>query len=519
MDKMDFKQNRETFSSNCIILESSCEQAVERDFVLPDYYPDIFRVLKCCVYPRVVSSSINGDKLSFELSVVVRVLYQTEGSGKINCIEQKMSYSKSVDMSGSCQNILVKIVPRTDYVNCRVVNQRRLDVRGAVTCAVKVTGEKKQAVVVDAFGGNIQLKKSVVTYPSKRLTASKRITIIEELEIAQSKPKIDTVLKSSCIAFPQEQKIIAGKLVTKGELEISVLYTSASEDNSDTAEVMKYTLPYSQIIDVEGIDEGYEANADIVTVDCEAMPKGDNDTLECEIMMQINCTAVKYETCEIVTDAYSICYECEIEKSSCRLEGMPSSINESHTSEAKLVYNDENIHCVYDVQASVDNVSSRYDSEGKKFVISGNVCFSLLGKNDSNCPIYIETDTPFEHDIPISENCVGENSTVDPKVCVKTCSYHLSDSNTADVTAELQIGGYLYESCAKTIISDLKVLMDKPKSKEQNYALKLCYCEDNEDIWEIAKKYSTSVIAIMEENNLESDKAVSCGMLLIPLMN
>ena len=47
MNTMDLKLNREMLSMTRTILDASCEQAVEKDFLLPDYYPDIFRVLKC----------------------------------------------------------------------------------------------------------------------------------------------------------------------------------------------------------------------------------------------------------------------------------------------------------------------------------------------------------------------------------------------------------------------------------------------------------------------------------------
>lgn len=520
MDTMDFKVNRETFVANRTVLDSSCEQAVERDFVLPDYYPDIFRVLKCCVIPRILSNSINGEKLSFELSVLIRVLYQSEGSSKVNCLEQKMSYSKSVDLNGECSNPVVKITPRTDYVNCRVVNQRRLDVRGAVSARIKVIGEKKQPVVIDAFGGNVQLKKSLVTYPSKRLTSAKRVTMIEDLELGEAKPPVNAVIRADCTVFPHELKVIAGKLVTKGDAEISMLYTCTAADNSDSVEAMRFTLPFSQIIDVDGIDETYEAFVDIEPAGCDIMPKGENGTsLECELVMTVNCTAFKYETCEIVTDAYSTCYECELENSECRLDSVPVVINANHSSETQITYNDENIKCIYDVWCKTDNISSRFDEEGNKFVVSGNLKFSLMGKNESESPIYLETDTAFEHDIPLSEGCKGENSYVEPCVCVKNCSYHLLDAHTVEAKAELQIGGHLYEACAKTMLSNLKVLTDKPKEKQEGYALKLCYCTDDEDIWEIAKKYSTSINAILEENDLTDDKPAECGMLLIPLMN
>ncbi len=70
-----------------------------------------------------------------------------------------------------------------------------------------------------------------------------------------------------------------------------------------------------------------------------------------------------------------------------------------------------------------------------------------------------------------------------------------------------------------TMISELRVLTDKPKEKNDKYALKICYCNESDDIWEIAKKHSTSITAILEENELTDDKISKQGMLLIPLMN
>lgn len=520
MDTMDFKVNREIFTAGTVVLDTNCEQSVERDFVLPDYCPDIFRVLKCRVIPSIVSQSINGEKLTFELSVLIKVLYQSEGSGNINCLEQKATYLKSVEISGECSNPMISIVPHTDYVNCRVVNQRRLDVRGAVTSRVRVTGEKKQPVIVDAYGANIQLKKSIVTYPSKRLVSSKRVTVIEELELGASKPQVEAIIRSDCTVFPHEQKIIAGKLVTKGDAEISMLYTCTTNGDEESAEPMKFTIPFSQIIDIEGIDESYEAYVEIIPGNCEIMPKGENESvLECELVLIVNCTALKYETREAVCDAYSTCYECELENVGCRVDSKPVAVNETHELSAQVKYEDEGIKCIYDAWCEADNLSVRFDESRETFVASGNVNFTIVGKNESNSPVYLETEVAFDHDIEMADECKEDNSYIDSRIRVKSCSYHLLDENTAEVKAEIEIYGYLYEACAKTMLSDLKAMTDKPKEKQSEYALKLCYCNGHEDIWEIAKKYSTSVNAILEENDLTDDNLADCGMLLIPLTN
>lgn len=520
MDTMELKLNRETLAMSQTILDSACEQSVEKDFVLPDYYPDIFRILKCVILPRIQTHSINGGKLSFDMTALIRVLYLSENDKRINCIEQKMNFSKSMDLQGDCTAPMVSLNPRCDYVNCRVVNQRRLDIRGAVSIGVKVVGEVSRPVVTDAFGCNIQLKKTPVTYPTKRLTAAKRITVIEELQLSASKPPVGTVLRSDCRVIPQEHKMIAGKLVTKGDVEISMLYSCIAPDGEESAETMKFTVPFSQIIDIEGIDETFTADVDITASSCDIIPKSeDASSMECELVLLVNCTAKKFESCEIVTDAYSTCYECELQSCENKLDSVGVKADENHTASANLSCTEGTISCVHDSWASCSNVTSRFDEEKCAFIVTGTVTFCLLGRNENGTPLYLENDAPFEHEVSVSENgCEGELS-FEPKVSVVGCSYYLSDESTAEVKAELKICGEITAQKARTMLTDLKALTDKPKEKKDSYALKICYCSENDDIWEIAKKYSTSISAILEENELTDEKVTQHGMLLIPLMN
>lgn len=515
---MEFKVNRESFCAPQTTLDSSFEQSVEKDFVLPDYYPDIFRILKCTVTPSVLSSSINGEKLNIELNVIIKVLYLSENDSRVNCLEQKMNFSKAMDLTGECTNPAVTVTPKCDYINCRVVNQRRLDVRGAVTAAVKVVSEKKQAVVTDAFGCGIQLKKQLVTFPSKRITVAKRITVIDELEMSASKPPVGTVIRCGVNIVPSDKKIIAGKLVTKGDAEISMLYSCIDPEGENSLETMKFTIPFSQIIDAEGIDESFEANLDITPGSCEIIPKGeDGKSLECELVILVNCTAYKYETCEAVVDAYSTCYECESQLCSGQISAVPKPVSDSHTVSCTVKYQEDAVGCVYDSCAQCENVTARFDGDKKCFLLSGNIKFSVIGRNSGKNPFFLEGETPLEKEIPIPEGC-GEDVSYEPKVSVAACSYYLADENSIELKADLKIGGVINEQCARSVLTELSVCTDKPKEKQVKYALKLCYCRKDEDIWEIAKRYSTSISAIMEENELTEDRLTEQGMLLIPLM-
>lgn len=517
----ELKLDREYFSAGQTVLDTSVEQAVEKDFVLPDYCADIFRILKCIVSARVLSQSVNGGKLTFEMCVAARVLYCSENDSKVNCIVQKMNYTKSVDIDESCTDPSITITPHCDYVNCRVISPRRLDIRGAVTSKIKVVCEKKQSIVTGASGCNIQLKKRLLTYPAKRLTADKRVTVIETLELAADKPPVSQVIRTDCFIEPAEQKIIAGKLVTKGSARIGMLYSCTDASGEETLESMKFSIPFSQIIDVDGIDENYEASVDITASGCEIIPSSDSQSsLECELVMLVRCVAVRYETADVVTDAYSTCFECEIKSGESSMDSIPVSVTQSLVSKASASYPDENIRRVYDSWAEADNTTVRYDEDKKAFVVSGNTKFCVLAGSESGHPVFLETDEPFEQEIPVPEQFsdLGE-CRCEPTAAVRSCEYRMPDANTVELTAELNVRCTMSASAAKSIVSDITVLTDKPKQKSSDCAIKLCFCSEQEDIWEIAKRYSTSIAAIMEENELTDETLTHSGMLLIPMMN
>lgn len=510
---MDFKLNREIFTATETQLDSSYEQAVEQDMLLPDYYPDIFRVLKCRLMPRIVSHSINGDKLTYELVAVVKILYLSEGSNKLCSVEQRFTFTKSCDIPSGLKNPMVSAIPKTDYINCRVVNQRRLDLRGAVSVRIKLTAEKSRSAVSDISGAGIQLFSEAVTYPTSRLYASKRVTIVEEMELSEAKPHISSVVRTSCNADITEQKIVSGKLVIKGEAQVSMLYSSDTDDSSGL-ETMRFSIPFSQICDLEGLSEGYELFCDIMSCGCDILVKGENmKTIECELVMLLNVRAIRYETRELVTDVYSTAYECVPQVSQEKIECVPVKLSETHTQTATLTCQEGEISSICDVFSTVSAISARFSPEKNAFIVSGNLTFTAIGKNDSGTPVYLETDCAFEH--KIDSECATEDCIFTPQVSVTACSYTLEGSDSVEIRTELSVSGYITKLVTKSLVTALE-LTDTPCDKSDVGALTLYFAKSGERIWDIAKNYRISKNAVMSENELSCDTVSEDRMLLIP---
>ncbi len=77
----------------------------------------------------------------------------------------------------------------------------------------------------------------------------------------------------------------------------------------------------------------------------------------------------------------------------------------------------------------------------------------------------------------------------------------------------------IYERNRFQAISDISIQEDAAKVRDALCALRICYADPGDRIWDIAKTYSTSMGAVMEENGLEDEVLSEHTMLLIPLID
>ncbi len=515
---MNLQISKEKISSSEVVFSDTNEQSVELDYTLPDYYPEIFKICKCITQPQIICCDISGDKLNYELALCIRIVYCAENSSAVHVIEQKMNYSKKLDIGRVCVNPELLVRPQVNYMNCRAVNSRRIDIRGAISTAVEVSDIISSEIITEVSGGNIQLKKTAFSYPSNQITVSKRITVSDEFDLGLSKPAIIDIIRSDAIIASTDKKIIANKLIVKGEIYVNMLYTCIKEDN-DSVESMQFTLPFSQIVDMEGIDDRFECITDSEIVSCEIIPRSDGDgnskIAECNVNIAVKCCAYRVSTSELAVDEYSTSFKTYSEKHTMKLEAVPQVVNSVCVVKNALVSQDEEIDCIFDAWCTLKNSVARTDNENN-ININGTADYIVFARNKSGAPIFLDKEDNFTVTIPVGN--LTQDSQVEINLTPISCSYNLASDNSVEVKSEIKVSGCVRNVMNIEGIRDISVDEDEPVHKNNNYALKIYYTEENEDLWDIAKKYGTSVSAIIEENEIENDTISGSKMILIPIV-
>lgn len=517
---MDFKLNRETVPAAESIFDGIQEQSLELDYILPDYCPDIFRLVRCDTVPVITDWSVNGDRLTYELRCDVHILYCGEEGGEIQAVHQRRSFTKTVELGRSCEDPTVRLVPKTDHVNFRAVNKRRFDLRGAISVKIAVTGEQEQEVVSDAFGMNIQLKKAPVRFAAKKLHAEKNVQLSEDIELSAAQPDVTGILSCRCIASECERKLISGKLLAKGDAEIRLLYSCDTEDGAGV-EPMSFSVSYSQIIDIDGLDESFECTVVPEVVSCDitvsADKDGNNRVLRCETELRLCCRAVKTASVMVAEDAFSTVYPCNVLLSEIKAEQIPVVYDEGFRLSAKIADGDSVPKTIYAMWSEPKNINTRIGDDGRSVVISGMLAYSMAAKDKADMIVMPDRDEAFEETIALPDDISG--SSVTAEVRVGDVSYDISAEGVLTAKAEVSVRLLVYSSSLVNAVTDIAVDDSTRKQRDGDYAIKLYFGIENENVWDIAKRYSTSVAAVMEENDLTGERLENGGMLLIPIVS
>ena len=516
---MNLKINREPIKFSETICTCSQEQSVELDYVLPDYCPEIFRIVKCCAEPSITACTALGDRISYELTVCLRIIYCTEGSTQPLSVEQKLVYNRTVNTDCRCDAASVYITACTDHINCRAVNSRRIDVRGAVTVSVRASGEKETEVVGEAFGGGIQLKKVSRPCPSGIIRAQKRVTVSDEFDIGSDAPSIGTIIRAEAQVISTDKKLIAEKAAAKGELKISVVYTSPENDENDPpVHTMQFTLPFSQLIDLEGMDDAYDCRINTSVISCEITPRSDGDgnsrRAECEILLFIDCVAVKMSMYDIVCDEYSTSYATTHTGVPVKIAKDTVSLDCPVTVKGICESHDSPLSVIYDCWCSTSGLKAAVTNS--EVTVSGKAVFSVMGRTENGDMVICTADVSVDETLACEASELSEAAEIKAVFSVLSCGYNFTSDNTAEVKAEIALRGWITDYDTVEAITEITLDEESVSEKHDDSALRLYFADKGETLWEISKKYGAVISRVIEENELDSDVLSQKRMLLIP---
>lgn len=509
--------NRNAVHIDETIFDGQTEQGVELDYVLPDYCPDIFKILSCTLTPGITSRSVTSDgKLALDGIVYIKVLYLTENSTDVHCIDQRYTYSKLLDLncnSASENAPIICISMKSDYCNCRASSPRRLDVRGAVSCRIKAVQCAEHCL--PDISDSLQVRRKEVPCCSKTLFAEKTVVVREDIETGAS--GIAFIIRSDAVPKVTDLRIVADKAVLKGTVTINALYGVFNPETNGCTETEKMSadIPISAILDINGITDRHKTFAELCTLSMELISRPDSGLISCELLVMSRVRAKSDDTATIATDVYSTDYETGFSSENLRIPSNPRTISQNITARSVIECDRGEIRSVWDVSSDLRNPVCRPNANGE-LTLSGQLYINAYGKTADGMPFSLEKQEVLEQTVSAAADPAAS---IDFNACVTDTSFSIKSDGSLDVTSTIAFDACLNDISSVEAINSVSINEEMPKEKTDEFALRICYSDSSTDCWSIAKKYNTTVRAIMEENDM--DESSDCdtplsGMIIIP---
>ena len=508
---MELKIKKEQINICELMFENTSEQAVDGDITLPDYCPDIKKILKCLVTPCLNSAQCVGDRVTVDADAFVQVIY-VDDSNNIFCYDKTFPFSKTVEIGKQIDNPTVEVKLKTAYANTRAVSQRRIDIHSSVGISISLSGKKQVELIADAENCGIQLLKSCDTASDFVGQTVKNFTLNEVMEIGKTKAPVRQIIRQKATPIISEIKVIANKILIKGDVKIFVLYC---RDNADAGyESYENSIPVSQIVELDGIEETSDCFARLSIASLNILPKADSSGEKRLLEVTADVSAFIKSVKKIETVFPSDCYSTE---HNVKNEKMPVPFE-------RIIKNSDDIIMVKKsedflntaikevVSVWCDDVVTTYTCLGNELKIIGSTLACVLAIDTSGQPFYAERNVSFEKIFNVEGGC--KNIICNSDAVVSAVGFVLADSNKLDLRIEIRLYTSLLKKEKTEILTDIQCDTSAQEEKKCS-VLTVYFPDDGETLWNIARRFGTTVDAIKSENDV--DNAISGKyMLLIP---
>ncbi len=509
------------YSTECIksfktvVSKNECSK-YDWDIIVPDYKPDVAKIIATDCKIQITSKEIMQERAMIGGNALINILYSPQDCpGVVKCVETTQPFSLVMELPGLRQNMSLNVMPSCSSIDVSILNSRKLHISCEISAFAHVTDISELNYISDINSGDILCKtKEFSTYRAISETEN-LINISEEIEVPMGKPSINEILKIDVKICEKNIKAINNKFVVKGELNVTTIYNSEIEGAE--IEYMCHNIPFTEIFEVPDISDSSICDADILIKSINYLPTEDREGEKRSVLLDISML-VQSKNCEMVTfcpviDAYSTNYELNCEKSCYHFDEIINKTEGHFNIKETAVFKCNDIMKIISmtVTENINKVSAGDNSIKTEGVLNTHILYLSSESSEIKCA---NTSIPFTYII----DCYGASDGVicDLKTEITKSAYNIISENELELRVNIEYTAVIKREAYNELICNMNLSEDKICRDNKSY-ISIYFCNEKEDLWEIAKRYKTTMDNILNINKITDEGEIKKGRkLLIP---
>lgn len=494
---------------------------LDDDFIVPDSMDDVEQII-------LSSGDITIDSVKTQTErVVVRgkldfMIFYRGAEGGLQTLSGSINFEEPINVPGLEEKDYVQLGWELEDLNAGIINSRKMSIKAIVSLKVKVetSSDINPAVEVDTGGTTadipmVETLRRNVEVASIALRHKDTFRIKDVITLSGNKPNIDHILWTEMKLRGVATRPMDGKMMHDGELMVFVIYQGEGE--GAPIQWVEESIPFTGELDIPDMSEDMVplVTVHIIHKDVEAKPDSDGEMREMDVdsVLELDMKLYKEENMELLSDLYSTNRELTLETE----EACFDKILTKNMSRCKIVEKvsldqaDRILQiCHSEGIVRIDDREIKEDGLHVEGVLEVQILF--MASDDAQPVQSTVADIPFHFLIEapgINEQTVCQlNSGLDQLSAV------MMGGGTIEVKATISLDLLALQPVRQQIITNaLEAPMDLNHLQELPGIVGYIV-QPGDTLWNIAKKFHTTIDTIIETNGL-TDKSVRTGDRLI----
>ncbi len=477
---------------------------ISSDFSLPDYQPEIKRLLHVRASVAPTDKYIGTGEAEFSGTVDYTILY-SGNDGEIYCTSQTGEYRFSIPMESTVDfeigdGIVCDVQTLPESPSGRVIAPRKLSVKCRLRSRVRLYGTRVLAETVrGASEESIQRLHRSAECRESFVGISDPIQLSDEILTDASEETL-RVISADAIAYVSEATSGSGCVNCRGEVVLKLLCTHEGGNATPFSQFRR--IPFTGSVPTDGAE-----------VNCAACARGtatdvaitvEEGRILCDVSVRLEARAERNESVSFTEDAYSTEADGKCDVSTLRFPLFLRchtgnfSLNTTLSLEEAGIRRDA-------VLADLNILPSvtALENENGRYVLSGKCrCYAMLCTEDDVA--MQEFELPFRY---VTEGSADTVSDYDADVVAISCRAR-ADGERICVDAELAVNLITHGEREMRVLTE--AVFSEPIERSGATYL-ICYPSREDTLWTVAKRYHRAVGDVARMNPIAEGPAANAA--------
>lgn len=505
---MPININKQKINVNKNVIKGASTAWIEQDILVPDTKPDVMKIIRVDNKVYINSKEIMDSSMRVTGQISYYIIYIST-DGQIRGISMSYPFVKVIDDKSIKKDMKVRIVPNVKNIIYSLPNERKIAVKTEVIFRYKLSeiGEIEILSRIEECN-SLECKMSKDSFFNIIEYKSDMFETREDIMLPEGLPGANEILRVSNDIVNTEYKVSYNKILVKGEIKTDIVYTSSSDNN----EIYNYetNIPFTGMIEFSNISDNSKFDIKYSLGNFEINLDTSNDTGRMiNVSADVNVDAILYEEKEIeyIEDFYSMEDDLEYESNGINIVKNKENIEKS-------IMLKDNVGVVPDMARLLDytvdisNLTTKIS--GGNIYINGNIKVNVMYEMADNRKIESKTyDLLVDEVIEISKDIDEKYINVNIEVIKGIVRI-----NGTNIEANIELLVSIEVDNVENI-NEINNIKEEKIDTSMFDSMNIYIVKKGDNLWDIAKKYKTSVAKIANINDLSDENKLDIGQKIL----